>query len=471
MLERRTRPTTHDNEHHRRIAPRERRRTGSPGSGVSAFAGLLAVVLLIAISGCSAPGAFGSMDDRSAAASAQATRANEVAAPVDVGPVMAASDPWVCPQEPLAPQYQPTLYVAADGSDEHDGRSPDRPLRTLQRAADTVRPGDVVWVGGGVHSSDVEFTVSGTPSEPIVFESRPGECAVLDGAEVQGGRRVAFKNVQHMVFRNFVVRNSPGEGIYLVDSSDNVLSNLRTHDNYYSGITSLAGDRNLFTYVISHDNADTRGGDADGISISSGDRNRIEHCVTYGNSDDGVDTWRSTHTLVQRCISFRNGHQGGDGNGFKAGGARVTVNTVVRYSIAFENRSNGFDYNTGGQVTFDHNTSFANGEYGFVATGAMLRNNLSIDNGAGSWYGEAQDGELFGNSWNLEITAPEFASTSDSSQDFLRLDDSSRAVDAGVDVGLPYTGSAPDLGALESGETIASSMSVNLAGVMEAAQR
>lgn len=427
---------------------------------------LLPAVALSVLVGCAGgPGAFGQMDGPPVGATSQ--REAVAGGGASSLSVSVPTGEWVCPDEALAPSYDATMFVAADGSDGNDGRSAERPVETLQRAADLAEPGDVVWVRDGVYSSDVEFTTSGTADAPIVFESQPGECAILDGAGNEPGRRVTFDSVDHTVFRNFVVRNSPAEGLFLEDSNENVLTNLRLHDNFYSGITNLGGDRNRFAYIISHDNMDTRGVDADGISISSGDGNVVSHCVVYGNSDDGVDTWRSTHTVVERCVAFRNGRRNGDGNGFKAGGAGGTVNTVVRYSIAFQNRSNGFDYNTGGRVTFDHNTSFANGRYGFVVSGGTLRNNLSIDNERGTWYGDLSNADAAGNSWDSEFTEAAFASTALGSEDFLVLRDESRAVDAGVDLGESFDGAAPDLGALPQGETIGSSIRIELSGLSE----
>lgn len=370
---------------------------------------------------------------------------------------------WVCPTTPLSPQHAPTLYVASNGSDGNDGRSVDRPLRTLREAAERVVPGDVVWVRGGTYPSNVEFTRSGTARAPIVFESYPGECAVIDGSDQSGFDRVAFSGVEHMVFRNFEVRDSPGEGIYLSGSSFVTIAHVRVHGSYYSGITNVGGRENLFTYVIAHDNVDTRsGGDADGISISSGDRHRIDRCVVYANSDDGVDTWRSTHTVVERCVAFGNGRLGGDGNGFKMGGASARVNTVVRHSVAFGNRANGFDYNSGRNVRFDQNTAFDNGRHGFNANADVLRNNLAFGNRAGDWASADYDNTEVTNSWNLGVGASAVESTDPSSPSFLALRSGGPAVNVGTPIDLPYAGSAPDLGALPLGETLASYLFVAL---------
>lgn len=384
-----------------------------------------------------------------------ADQPSEPAKPSQPGP---AAGQWVCPSEPLTPAFQPTFFVATNGSDANDGRAASRPFRTLQRAANAVGPGDVVWVRGGVYPSSVEFRTSGTASAPIVVESYPGECAIFDGAGLGSWDRVTLEGVSNMVLRNIVTRNSSSEGLLLSRSHSNVISNVRSYGHHTSGILNMNGNDNLFTYVIMHDNNGVPG-DADGISISSGNGNRIDRCIAFRNSDDGVDTWRSTNSVVERCISFENGYGGGDGNGFKAGGMGETVNTIVRYSIAFGNLANGFDNNTGYNVRFDHNTAFNNRRTGFVGSHGTVRNNLSIGNGT-AWAGNESSQTT--NSWNLGIAGSVFANTSMTHPDFLRLSPSSSAIAAGTPIGLPYSGAAPDLGALPLGQSIASFIGASL---------
>lgn len=369
---------------------------------------------------------------------------------------------WVCGDEPLSPRFSPTFFVAANGNDANDGRSVDRPFRTLQRAANAVRAGDVVWVRGGVYSNDVSFQQSGTVDRPIVFESYPGECAILDGTGRSTSSRVRFEGARFNVFRNFEVRNSPAQGIYLNSAHDNLITNVHTHDNALSGIQNVAGDRNRFAFFITHDNFDPPyGGNADGIGISSGNYNRIDHCVSFRNSDDGVDTWKSTNSVVDRCISFENGFQGGDGNGFKAGGASLTVNTVVRNSIAFGNKMQGFNYNSGRNVTFENNTSFDNGYYGYIAAYASLRNNLAYADARRAWQDDGSNSQA-GNSWNLNVGNPYFVSTDPRSPEFLTLSTGSAAVGAGV-AGT----TSRDLGAIPLGETIESMIGISLASLID----
>ena len=371
-------------------------------------------------------------------------------------------DAWVCGSAALEPAYQPTLFVATDGDDSAAGGSIETPFRTLQRALDVARPGDVVWVRGGVYGADVEFRTSGLPGRPIVVESHPGECAIFDGSALQSAQRIRLIEVRHVVLRNIEVRNSRSEGIFMLGSHDVVISHVRTHHNRASGILSMRGDRNLFAYVIAHDNVDLPlGGDADGISISSGDGNRISYCVSFANSDDGIDTWRSTNTLVERCISFDNGRLRGDGNGFKLGGADLVVGTIVRDSIAFANRVDGFDYNSGRGIELERNTAFANGRYGFVVSHGVLRGNLSVANGAAENAPSERGNELSWNSWTLGLGAEVFVSIEPGDADFLRIEAEGGAARAGRP-SRPDGDAHGHIGALAPGETIASVWGVSV---------
>lgn len=374
---------------------------------------------------------------------------------------VAPGQAWVCGSQPLQPAYTPTYFVATNGSDSNDGRSESRPFRTLQRAAGVVQPGDVVWVRGGTYSPDVIFSRSGVAGNPIVIESYPGECAILDGAGMSRPSQVRFIGASHYVFRNFIVRNSPGQGVYLNDSHDNVVSHIESYGNGLSGFQIIGGNRNRLSRVIAYDNYDraSGGGNADGIGISSGHDNVIDRCVVYRNSDDGVDTWRSVNTLVERCVAFENGYQGGDGNGIKAGGG-TDARAVVRYSIAFGNRVQGFNYNSGRNVLFEHNTAFDNGYWGFIAGDSVLRNNVSYSNSRGQWQDNGGNTSS-NNTWSLSISNPEFVSTSPTSEYFLSPSASSPIV------GRVSTGSgSADLGALPLGATIESFLGVPLRQIL-----
>ena len=64
-----------------------------------------------------------------------------------------------------------TYYVAISGSDANPG-SQQEPWRTVQKAADSVLPGDTVLVGAGTYPELVKTTRAGTASQRITFDGQ-----------------------------------------------------------------------------------------------------------------------------------------------------------------------------------------------------------------------------------------------------------------------------------------------------------
>ena len=75
------------------------------------------------------------------------------------------------------------LHVATTGSDSSEG-SPDRPLRTIDRAAELAQPGDTVVVHEGVYREWVRPRRGGlSDRRRITYEAAPGEHVVITGSE------------------------------------------------------------------------------------------------------------------------------------------------------------------------------------------------------------------------------------------------------------------------------------------------
>jgi DNA-binding winged helix-turn-helix (wHTH) protein len=83
------------------------------------------------------------------------------------------------------------LHVSPSGRDTNSGTSPETPLRTIQRAADLARPGDVVLIQPGVYRESVRVRKSGTRLQPLVFRGA-GPGVILDGADARVAAGVAW---------------------------------------------------------------------------------------------------------------------------------------------------------------------------------------------------------------------------------------------------------------------------------------
>ncbi len=73
-------------------------------------------------------------------------------------------------------------YVSDRGSDDNSGGI-NSPFRTIQHAADIMRPGDACVVREGTYRETVTPASSGTSDEPIVFTAYPGERVTISGAD------------------------------------------------------------------------------------------------------------------------------------------------------------------------------------------------------------------------------------------------------------------------------------------------
>ena len=393
------------------------------------------------------------------------------------------------------------FYVAPDGDDDNAG-SLDEPFSTVERAQAEASAGDTVLIRGGVYAfsgaSDtigVAFTKSGVPDQPIRYFAYPGETPIFDLFELLPNARVTGLDIScdWIHIRGLEVRGT--QQVIVGDSwgvrirgDNNVIEHLNVHDNEAPGIFISSGADNLVLNCDSHHNYDPLedGGNADGFGChSTGSGNVLRGCRAWENSDDGYDFINAAGACtVEESWSFRNGWvpdtdtPAANGAGFKAGGYGSPPNTpaggaahhVVRFNVAFGNRVSGFYANHHpGEIDFFNNTAFDNPRnFDMLTEGPAsltLRNNLAA--GTGAEIDRFTNGNDDINSWTLPVTV--------SNDDFVSLDkaqalaprdadgrlpatmttarlrEDSDLIDKGEDLGFPFAGTAPDLGAFEHG--------------------
>jgi len=299
---------------------------------------------------------------------------------------------------------------------------------------------------------------------------------------------VAVSNGGNCIFEQLNMHHNSGNGIFIGrGNGGHLVLNCDAHDNYDA--TSSQG----------------QGQNADGFGVhyqTAGATTIIRGCRAWWNSDDGYDLINQEFPVtVENSWAMGNGYanygtfnpSSGNGNGFKMGSSVTAVRHLVQKNVAWRNKASGFyaNHSSGGN-TWYNNTSFNNGtQYNMLAsppndpnttitlTGALahiMRNNIGFPNRNSNMTGV--DTQF--NTWDLAITPAnaDFASVSDPSVsgtgvaieasgaigprpadgsmpavDFLKLAAASRMIDKGTNVGLPFVGAAPDLGAYEYGAT------------------
>ncbi|GIH14915.1 right-handed parallel beta-helix repeat-containing protein [Rugosimonospora africana] len=347
----------------------------------------------------------------------------------------------------------------------------------------------------------VTLNKSGTSGSPIRYWAYPGEKPVFDFSPMTDDCRIKGFDVtgSYIYLRGLEVKGVPQNnnlnheswGIWISGSS-NTFELINTHNNSGPGLFIQDGGGNLVLNSDSHDNYDARsssgaGTNADGFGAhisANHPGNVFRGCRSWWNSDDGFDLINAfSPVTIENSWAWRNGYVpetttgAGDGNGFKAGGygggyVSNGVKHTVRLSVAFNNRAAGFYANHHTVANdFFNNTSYANhpdyNMLGVSPSGAAialgnLRNNVAY---GGTLLSNETGANDANNSWNTGVTMSDsqFQSVSTSGWDaarradgtlpalpYLRLAANSTLINRGVNVGLPYQGSAPDLGAFEA---------------------
>ena len=312
---------------------------------------------------------------------------------------------------------------------------------------------------------------------------------------------------------NVPMNTSSNNGVAVTSGGNDIFELLNMHHNNGNGIFigSKSAGGHLVLNCDAHDNYDPnssqgQGQNADGFGVhyqTAGDTTIIRGCRAWWNSDDGYDLInQEVPVIVENSWAMGNGYADygntnpaqGNGNGFKMGSSRTGVRHLVQNNVAWKNKASGFyaNHSTGGN-TWYNNTSYSNGtQYNMLASsfdssgnvtgtitlsGALahiMRNNVGFPNKNSNMDGV--DTQF--NTWDLNITpaAKDFLSVTDPSMtvkdvsaessgalgprqadgslpnvDFLKLVAGSQMIDKGTDVGLPFAGAAPDLGAYEFG--------------------
>ncbi|WP_434044051.1 MULTISPECIES: right-handed parallel beta-helix repeat-containing protein [Sorangium] len=397
-------------------------------------------------------------------------------------------------------------YVAPDGSDSNRG-SMDEPFATLSTANSAAAAGDTIWVRGGTYDITTQLVLSrGGTSETnrTKIWAYPGERPVLDASRYATSNRavdvpVVLVTGSWMHLRGLEIANAKvgrsGDHSYSLlrtkGSSNNIFELLHLHHAFGPGLFIDGGNGgNLILNCDSHDNYDQNGSQGDGQNgdgfgvhyQTTGPGTIIRGCRAWNNSDDGYDyISQEVPVITEGSFAMSNGRGSeGNGNGFKVGSSKTGIRHIVRNNVAWKNKAAGFyaNHSSGGN-TWLNNTAYRNGtQYNMLAsppddssqtiilTGALaheMRNNIGFPNKNSNMGGV----DTAFNTWDLNITetSSAFESTSDAGCTgpreadgsipsvcvFMKLKTGSALIDKGTDVGLPFVGSAPDLGAHEFG--------------------
>lgn len=404
-----------------------------------------------------------------------------------------------------------TYYVSVAGNDASPGNL-NQPFATWQKGFTSAVAGDTVFIRGGIYYASgvednngyycgvVQHDKDGTQTNPIVVWAYPGEMPVLDCRNMTQPAShlgIYFENCDYWHLKGLTVTRADQKsgygaaGIKIYSGNNLTLERIVSHHNGGSGIQIVySSEKNLLLNCDTYSNYDPfsspPGEHADGIEIAdiierNGNErvNTMKGCRSWDNGDDGFDHFRCEGILVfENCWAWHNGYipgtesLAGNGVGFKLGMAKGTPESVAQRTlvncIAHDNRTTGFSQEEANVIMkFYNNISCNNSNQAYIFaaynTYDILKNNISYKNGSDGIFQSRQT--IDHNSWQngLTVTASDFLSLdgtqlamarkSDGSLpsiDFMRLATGSDLIDAGTNVGLPFSGVAPDIGCFET---------------------
>ena len=321
------------------------------------------------------------------------------------------------------------------------------------------------------------------------------------------GKNNLYNEGSYCLFENLDIYGSSDTGCQMKVGGYNIIKNVDSHDNFdyeldksgnltqcdFGGNADGFADKqhsgapNHYIGCRAWNNSDDGWDFFQRVTTSE---TIIEQCICYMNgpayydmrnhpryqTDKAwFDQFATPRTVVDAdgntvTVSLAKYPNMGNGNGFKVGGGYTDHKVLVHHSLAVANTVKGFDQNNNdGTMLFYNNTGYLNGyDFGFTtAYGTLsIQNCLSYKSKNANATQSATTLVNSYNSWNisgLTVSASDFLSL-DTTQilaarqadgslaegTLLRLAAGSPLIDAGTDVGLTYTGTAPDLGCYET---------------------
>ena len=182
------------------------------------------------------------------------------------------------------------VYVvdqAAPNSADTNPGTEGQPFKTVQKAADTVKPGDAVYVMAGSYPERVTVKTSGAAGQAITFEARPRRSAVV------GGFSLMASHVRIVGFE--ITWAEPKTGIALGGHYCEIL------DNYIHAVQVGVSGTN------GKPNADRSRRDYSAVTHNRIARNKVYHCE-FGFMLGGED-WLVENNEVSRLFMYSPGER------------------------------------------------------------------------------------------------------------------------------------------------------------------
>lgn len=249
---------------------------------------------------------------------------------------------------------------------------------SLQQAIDSIKPGKTIYLKGGTYSFSKTVTIAegnnGSSGNTKNIAAFGNEKPILDFSAMafNSSNRGVVLAGSYWNIKGIKIQKAGDNGMLLA-GNNNTIDNCEFYANkdtglqisrYNSAYNSIDTwpSNNTVINCYSHSNYDPDNGeDADGFAakLTCGRGNKFIGCIAKYNVDDGWDLYTKDETgpigsvYFENCEASYNGQTeagvsttDSDGNGFKLGGSKISVDHTLKNCKAFNNKKHGFTWNS-----------------------------------------------------------------------------------------------------------------------------
>lgn len=286
----------------------------------------------------------------------------------------------------LSPSTGAVYYISPTGSDSNSG-SEAAPWQTIQKALNTLNPGQKALVRAGTYTQDLVMTRAGTSANPITISAYPGETPILHAASTSGdtypmqfGSGAAYVRLSGFILENAIGTSSANIYFYgnanHIEVSGNIIRNSQDQGIYTENTTSYIHiiSNKIYNNGLNHQAGQHQ---SHGIYIE-GSYDLIANNLIYDHPFGfGIQVYpQNTNTVIVNNTIANNAHSG------------IVLGTVssivIRNNIITNNSSWGIERaGTVSSSFLDHNLFYANSggnqEGGSISGLDSSGGNLTVD--------------------------------------------------------------------------------------------
>lgn len=320
-------------------------------------------------------------------------------------------------------------YVSPNGSDDNDGKSMQKPKKTLQKAADLTRPGDTVFVMQGTYTTSGTSLLdlnrnkkhSGAENAYITYKPYPGHKVKMTAALSTSSSvwNLILINADYIVFEGFELKGSTQQLTHeeAMASYEEALAggnDWTKYGRYNTNALTIGGSNNqsLYPFHVIIRNCMVHDFPGAGICAQEADYITVVNNLVYNNcwrmmyAGSGISNLHMVNTdnntgyknFVCNNICYNNKtlvpwialKRLSDGNGIiiddnlneqesRIKGQPYKGRTLVMNNLSYNNGGSGMHAYLCNNVDFVNNTAYMNGTvmgYGDISAGTSRNCNL-----------------------------------------------------------------------------------------------